>query len=121
MDARYVLLAAAILFILPATVSSAPEDTIQSAITTPVCSILLQIIETLRVLIPSLIVIMLFYGATKYAMGGNDPGSRKQGKTIIIHALLAFVVWETVKIIFGLLKNMGLGFIFTATKCVSGM
>ena len=40
----------------------------------------------------ALIVLMLLYGAAKYAAGADDPGARKQAKNIIIHVIIGVII-----------------------------
>jgi len=40
----------------------------------------------------ALIFIMLLYGAGKYAFAADDPGARKQGKNMMIHAIIGAII-----------------------------
>jgi hypothetical protein len=45
---------------------------------------------------------MFLYGATKYAMSADNPGGRKQGKDIIIHAIIGgiiFALWAAISVL----------------------
>lgn len=90
--------AVAALGLLASAASAALVDTFTH---TP-CKILMNFRNAMNVVIPSLVFIMMTYGAIRYAYGADDPGGRKSGKTIFIQAImggLLFLMYEAVMII----------------------
>ena len=46
---------------------------------------------------------MFLYGGVKYVISADDPGGRKQGKMICIHAMvggLLFMLWTAINTLF---------------------
>ncbi|MFH1054558.1 MAG: hypothetical protein V1744_00530 [Candidatus Altiarchaeota archaeon] len=56
------------------------------------CSIIGGLWDALRAIGPSLIVIMLVYGAAKYIYSSEDPAGMKQGRDIFIHAIIGGII-----------------------------
>jgi hypothetical protein len=57
------------------------------------CLIIEGVWNALTVIVPSLITLMFLFGAAKYAYSANDPGGRKQGKNICIHAMIGGILF----------------------------
>ncbi|MBU0761756.1 MAG: pilin, partial [Candidatus Altiarchaeota archaeon] len=80
------------------------------------CTILDAIFTALTAIGGTIVVTMFLYGGAKYAYSAEDPGARKQGKNMCIHAIIGgilIVLWETVKTI---LSN---GTWFKTTGCLT--
>ncbi len=92
---------AAVLGLLASAASAQLVDTFRR---TP-CRILMNFYNAMDVVIPSLVFIMMVYGAIRYAYGADDPGGRKSGKNIFIQAIvggLLFLMYTAVMtLIFG--------------------
>ena len=63
-----------------------------NAITSRVCPILVAILATLTVIAPTFVALMFIYGGVKYVYGSEDPGARKSGKMICIHAIIGGII-----------------------------
>ncbi len=70
-----------------------------NAIHTVPCKLLGGLFSALTTIGPSLVLLMMVYGAAKYAFSADDPGGRKQGKTIFIHAIIGAVIMGLIYII----------------------
>jgi hypothetical protein len=57
-----------------------------------VCNILLQVNDLLTAIGPTLVLVMFTYGGIKYVFSADDPGGRKQGKMICIHAVIGGII-----------------------------
>jgi hypothetical protein len=57
-----------------------------------VCDVLLNIHGTLVVIAPTFVALMFVYGGVKYVYGAEDPGVRKSGKQICIHAIIGGII-----------------------------
>lgn len=65
----------------------------QAAIEDVPCSIVSALYQAIFQYIgPTLVGVMFLYGAGKYAYSADDPGGRKQGKEMCIHAILGGVI-----------------------------
>ncbi|MBU0761759.1 MAG: hypothetical protein KKD39_01935 [Candidatus Altiarchaeota archaeon] len=53
-----------------------------------ICSLVPDVLRLARVLA----VVMFIYGGAKYAFAADDPGGRKQGKSIAINALIGLLI-----------------------------
>ena len=76
----------AALLSLAGSVSAAP------GITTTVCYVINSIAYAIYVIAPTMVGLMFTYGAIKYIFSADDPGGRKQGKMICIHAIIGGVI-----------------------------
>jgi len=56
------------------------------------CQIIVAIWDALRAVGPALVATFFIYGAVKYTYSADDPGGRKQGKTIMIHSIIGFIL-----------------------------
>jgi len=57
------------------------------------CSIIKALYDAIFLSIgPTLVGIMFLYGAGKYVYSADDPGGRKQGKEMCIHAIIGGVI-----------------------------
>jgi cbb3-type cytochrome oxidase subunit 3 len=59
---------------------------------TVVCGVLRPIAETFKTVGPTIVLIMFLYGAVKYAYSADDPGGRKQAKSIVIQSIIAGIL-----------------------------
>jgi hypothetical protein len=66
--------------------------TVSAAIATVPCTIANAIGNALLVIGPSIVLLMFIYGAAKYAYSAEDPGGRKQGRDICIHAIIGGII-----------------------------
>jgi hypothetical protein len=57
-----------------------------------VCSVIFPVWDTLKAAGQALVLLMFVYGGTKYAYSADDPGGRKQGKNICIHAIIGGIL-----------------------------
>jgi hypothetical protein len=78
------------------------------------CMIISGVWDALTAIGPSLIAVMFFYGVAKYAYSADDPGGRKQGKTIIIHAVIGGILMG---VLASIVSTLGLA----ATDMCSGI
>jgi hypothetical protein len=76
------------LLILPATVAGGFD-----IIKTAPCSIILQVLNVVDTVVPTLVVLMFTYGGITYLMSVDNPGGRKQGKDICIHAVIGGIIY----------------------------
>jgi RsiW-degrading membrane proteinase PrsW (M82 family) len=91
MDRKYVIWALMVLMwlsLLSTSVSAAGA----SIITNIICSVVSEIQSLLTAVGPSIVLIMFVYGGVKYIFSADDPGGRKQGKMICIHALIGGII-----------------------------
>jgi hypothetical protein len=63
-----------------------------TAIQTIPCMVIAGVWEAIRSIAPALLTVFFLYGAAKYAYSADDPGGRKQGKSIAINALIGFLI-----------------------------
>jgi hypothetical protein len=75
---------------------------------TIVCTVVEQVMEAFTYVAPSLVIIMFLYGGIKYAFSSDDPGGRKQGKMICIHAVVGGILILLVEWVATILLNQGL-------------
>jgi hypothetical protein len=61
--------------------------------TSLICSILSSIVETINIVVPTVILIMLLFGVTRYALAADNPGGRKQAKDTIIQSLVGGMIY----------------------------
>jgi uncharacterized membrane-anchored protein len=66
-----------------------------------ICSIIRPIWTTLATIAPLFVGGMFMYGASKYIYSAEDPGGRKQGKEMCIHALIGAIMLVLVRVIVG--------------------
>jgi hypothetical protein len=105
MSVRRALLVLSLIAVLTPLLASAGSITMVGF----VCSIVKPIYDTLKVVGPTLVLIMFVYGATKYAYSADDPGGRKQGKDICVHSIVAgllLMLSYTVMSILGLITKI---------------
>jgi hypothetical protein len=57
-----------------------------------VCSVITQVLDTLNAIGPALVLLMFLYGGVKYVYSADDPGGRKQGKDICVHAVIGGII-----------------------------
>ncbi len=81
--AVFTLLAVAV-FPASANMEKSLDDTL--------CDILKAIGYALGTVGPMLVALMFLYGGVKYVSSADDPGGRKQGKTICIHAVIGGII-----------------------------
>ena len=53
-----------------------------------ICTLVPDLLTLARVIA----ILFFIYGGAKYAFSADDPGGRKQGKQIAIHALIGFLI-----------------------------
>ncbi len=53
-----------------------------------ICSLVPDLLSLARVIA----ILFFIYGGAKFAFAADDPGGRKQGKQIAIHALIGFII-----------------------------
>jgi len=80
---------AAVLSVLASAASASLLDTFRR---TP-CKILMNFYNAMNVVVPTLVFIMMTYGAIRYAYGADDPGGRKTGKSIFIQAMVGGLLY----------------------------
>jgi len=61
------------------------------------CSVIVGLWDALLAIGAALIALMFMYGAAKYAYGADDPGGRKLGKNIIIHAIIGGLILSLIE------------------------
>ena len=90
-----------------------PHATAQTAIKIEEipCAVISGVWRAIVTVGSSLIVVMLMYGAGKYAFSADDPGGRKQGKTIMIHAIIGALMMS---IVVAVVTITGVGALLTA-------
>ncbi|MBU0761757.1 MAG: hypothetical protein KKD39_01925 [Candidatus Altiarchaeota archaeon] len=71
------------------------------------CDIVLAVADAFKVIGPSIVAIMFVYGGIKYAFSADDPGGRKQGKTICIHAVIGAIIMLLVGAVISLVGATG--------------
>jgi hypothetical protein len=68
-----------------------------------VCSVISPVVDVFVAIGPTLVLLMFLYGAVKYVYSADDPGGRKQGKDICIHAviggMLLLLTWSVLTIL----------------------
>jgi len=73
---------------LYALIGKAAANSAATIIAGVICGLIPDLMSLAR-----LIAILIFvYGGAKYAFSADDPGGRKQGKTLAIHALVGFII-----------------------------
>ncbi len=89
--------------------SAVALSTAGAKIKTVPCEIIAAIFKALASVGPALVATYFVYGGIKYVYSADDPGGRKQGKTIMIHALIGAVLMMVLDAIMQLtgLKNAG--------------
>ena len=70
------------------------------------CKIVSTVYDTLTVISGTIVIIMFIYGGMKYVFSADDPGGRKQGKNICIHALIGGILIVSWTGINSLLKDV---------------
>ncbi len=58
-----------------------------------ICALVDEVIPLAR----SIAIVMFIYGGGKYAYSADDPGGRKQGKNIAMHAIIGMVIVQASK------------------------
>lgn len=53
-----------------------------------ICSLVPDVLQLAQVVA----IVMFIYGGAKYAYGADDPGGRKQGKNIAVHAIIGLLI-----------------------------
>jgi cbb3-type cytochrome oxidase subunit 3 len=53
-----------------------------------VCPTLVQVIEAFMAIGPTMVLLMFLYGGVRYIYGADDPGVRKQAKSIVINSVI---------------------------------
>lgn len=99
------------LFLLSVVASAADDDLIMNI----VCSVIQPVYKALRVATPTLVGLMFMYGAVKYAFSADDPGGRKQAKSIMIHAVIAGILFGLITWVLGTVLGVN-GLIDTCLK-----
>lgn len=98
MKNKLIFVAALALILAPSTASASDAAAIIASV---ICGLVPEVIDLAR----ALAILMFIYGGAKYAYSADDPGGRKQGKSIAINALIGFVIvavsWSVVKAIAG--------------------
>ncbi len=84
------------------------------------CMIIGQAYGVVNTVGPALILVMMFYAVAKYAYSADDPGGRKQAKTIFIHAIIAGMFFALVAIVFRILET-NISWLFKAGNLCSGV
>ena len=74
------------------------------------CQIITSIWDVLRGVAPIMFGIMFLFGAARYAYSADDPGGRKQGKNIIIHAIIGALILGALTAILAIMAGMPGGF-----------
>ncbi|MFH1404206.1 MAG: hypothetical protein ABIH11_08065 [Candidatus Altiarchaeota archaeon] len=95
------LLACLIVFSMATTASA-----ISNAIKLRVCSVVTSIYQALWAIAPSFVALMFIYGGVKYVYGGDDPGARKSGRNICVHAIIGGIL---IAIASAVISIIGLG------------
>jgi len=83
---------AIILLCLLYLATSASALTIAEAIKNVVCKVLKTVMDPLPTIGVSLVLLMIIYAAVKYVYSADDPGGRKQAKSIIVNALIGGII-----------------------------
>ncbi|MFH0861900.1 MAG: hypothetical protein V1875_02615 [Candidatus Altiarchaeota archaeon] len=82
-----------------------------SATLTPIhavpCAVIEAMWEAVRSVAPMIFAIMFLYGAARYVYSADDPGGRKQGKNIIIHAIIGVLIMGVLVAIVSIMTNLG--------------
>ncbi len=97
----------AVVCILLAVVWPVPAAATFASIHRVPCSIITAVWEALRIVAPLIFGIIFLYGAAKYVYSAEDPGGRKQGKTILIHAIIGALIMGLLVAIVGILNIAG--------------
>ena len=87
------LYATNLLFFLISTVSA--TVTVPDFTTVP-CQVIRSIFEAVYAIGGTLVAMMFVLGGVKYTFAADDPGGRKSGKTMIIHAVIGGILLAVV-------------------------
>lgn len=102
MDKR--LIKAGVLYMGVHSVSASAAVLAQQIMSVP-CLLISAIFDALSSIGPALVTIMFLYGGVKYVFSSDDPGGRKQGKTICIHAIIGFVIMAVLSAVVNAVVN----------------
>jgi len=72
----------------------------------PICTVLAGILNALRAIGPALVALMLIYGGVRYIYSADDPGGRKQAKSLLINAIIGGIILVVVYSMWLLLFNV---------------
>jgi len=72
-----------------------------------VCSFIIPVMNAISAMGGTLLVIMLIFGGVKYTFSADDAGGRKEGKNMIIHAVIGGILLSLVSIIAYNVLNIG--------------
>jgi ABC-type arginine transport system permease subunit len=103
MDAKKLIWASLICALIAAAVSASNAQTIAKV----PCLVIRNVYQALARVGPAIVFIFMFYGAGKYVYSSEDPGGRKQGKDIFIHALIAGIILVLVNSVATMLGILG--------------
>ena len=64
----------------------------QTDMSSNVCAILTGILDPLKIAGYTLVLLMILYAAVKYVYSADDPGGRKQAKSIVVNAIIGGIL-----------------------------
>ncbi len=83
-------------------VLAASVDGASANLHSKVCPILEAFIDVLETIAPALVLLVFTYGGVKYISSADDPGGRKQGKSILIHAIIGGIIIIIARFVVGI-------------------
>jgi len=85
---KRVLVLSAMSLLLSTLASATAYPSIQSTL----CAVILAIYGPIAAIGGSLVLLMIVYAGVKYVYSADDPGGRKQAKSIIVNAIIGGVI-----------------------------
>jgi hypothetical protein len=82
----------ALMYLLVISILSMAVSATGNIMLTTVCQVLTPIIETLTAIGPALVIVMFLYGGAKYVYSADDPGGRKQAKSILVNSIIGGII-----------------------------
>ena len=92
-----------ILLILSALVQAQIGVTIQ----TRICPVIYSIFDALWKVASTLVLLMMIYAGVKYVYSADDPGGRKQARSIIVNSLIGGIIVAILTTLFALIFTAG--------------
>jgi hypothetical protein len=71
------------------------------------CSVIKAVADAMKAIGASLVAIMFIYGGVKYIYSADDPGGRKQGKNMVIHAIIGSLIMGLLAVIVSMVGASG--------------
>ena len=69
------------------------------------CEVIKQVADALKAIIPGLVGVMFLFGAAKYIYSADDPGGRKQAKSMINAAVIGAILAGTLELARGAIRG----------------